>query len=429
MAGLLLEAGELGRADELLVRAYELAGHLPPERQRRFRVTSTATALYRARLDGDLEEALSAARLALSEDWDRSVAVEVRALALANLGLAEFWTGDVDQALERLQARGRAGARVRQRLRPVRRRELPGRRARAAGQAGRRAQQGAHRDPAGRAARVGGGRSHRHRVRDARDGPPVVERARRGRARRRPRARGGRAEPRAAAGPAGGPDPGEDLRRSRRSDDGARRPARRRSWLDSCRTGCGSRRACWRARCGWRWASRCERAACSKRAARRTCPTRRSRWRGSSSPSASRRLRCGPSPASWPTTATRSCRSRERRRGPWTRSRATRSTTRQGALRAIERALDLAEPRGYSNPILRYGAPVRSLLRRRIAGGTAHRAFAGELLSALEEKAAVRRPGGDACCSSRSAGASSRSSASSPRSCRIPRSRRRCSSP
>ena len=104
MAGLLLEAGELGRADELLVRAYELAGHLPPERQRRFRVTSTATALYRARLDGDLEEALSAARLALSEDWDRSVAVEVRALALANIGIAEFWTGDVDQALERLQA-------------------------------------------------------------------------------------------------------------------------------------------------------------------------------------------------------------------------------------------------------------------------------------------------------------------------------------
>ena len=104
MAGLLLEAGELGRADELLVRAYELAGHLPPERQRRFRVTSTATALYRARLDGDLEEALSAARLALSEDWDRSVAVEVRALALANIGIAEFWAGDVDQALERLQA-------------------------------------------------------------------------------------------------------------------------------------------------------------------------------------------------------------------------------------------------------------------------------------------------------------------------------------
>src|SRR6185436_18108097 len=57
-----------------------------------------------------------------------------------------------------------------------------------------------------------------------------------------------------------------------------------------------------------------------------------------------------------------------------------------GALRALERALDLAEPRGYSNAIIRHGAPVRSLLRRRIAKGTAHRAFAGELLSALEQE-------------------------------------------
>jgi len=66
-----------------------------------------------------------------------------------------------------------------------------------------------------------------------------------------------------------------------------------------------------------------------------------------------------------------------------------------GALRAIERALDLAEPRGYSNAILRQGAPVRSLLRRRIASGTAHRAFAGDLLSALEREPAARRSSGD----------------------------------
>ena len=66
-----------------------------------------------------------------------------------------------------------------------------------------------------------------------------------------------------------------------------------------------------------------------------------------------------------------------------------------GALRAIERALDLAEPRGYSSPILRHGAPVRSLLRRRIASGTAHRAFAGELLSALEQEPGRRPSNGD----------------------------------
>ena len=65
------------------------------------------------------------------------------------------------------------------------------------------------------------------------------------------------------------------------------------------------------------------------------------------------------------------------------------------ALRAIERALDLAEPRGYRNAILRHGAPVRSLLRRRIASGTAHRAFAGDLLSVLEQEPTERRSNGD----------------------------------
>ena len=66
-----------------------------------------------------------------------------------------------------------------------------------------------------------------------------------------------------------------------------------------------------------------------------------------------------------------------------------------GALRAIERALDLAEPRGYASAIARYGPPVRSLLRRRIAQGTAHRAFAGDLLSALEDQPSPGRPNGD----------------------------------
>src|SRR4029450_1580720 len=65
------------------------------------------------------------------------------------------------------------------------------------------------------------------------------------------------------------------------------------------------------------------------------------------------------------------------------------------ALRAIERALDLAEPRGYRNAILRHGAPVRSLLRRRIASGTAHRAFAAVLLSVLEREPTARGSTGD----------------------------------
>ena len=51
---------------------------------------------------------------------------------------------------------------------------------------------------------------------------------------------------------------------------------------------------------------------------------------------------------------------------------------------------------------------MRSLLRRRIASGTAHRAFAGELLSVLEqEPRGAQRATATRCCSSRSVSASS----------------------
>ena len=101
--GLLLEQGDHEGADELLVRAHDLAEGLPAPRRRRFAVSSTATTLYRARLRGDLQEALSAARVVLDEHWDREVAVEVRALTLANLGIAEFWGGDLGSAETHLQ--------------------------------------------------------------------------------------------------------------------------------------------------------------------------------------------------------------------------------------------------------------------------------------------------------------------------------------
>jgi LuxR family transcriptional regulator, maltose regulon positive regulatory protein len=102
-AGLMLEQGDVDAADELLVCAHELAEQLPEARRRRFAVTSTATTLYRARLRGDVPEALSAARLVFREQWDRELAVEVRALALANLGIAEFWDGELPVAGEHLQ--------------------------------------------------------------------------------------------------------------------------------------------------------------------------------------------------------------------------------------------------------------------------------------------------------------------------------------
>jgi LuxR family transcriptional regulator, maltose regulon positive regulatory protein len=56
------------------------------------------------------------------------------------------------------------------------------------------------------------------------------------------------------------------------------------------------------------------------------------------------------------------------------------------ALVALERCLDVAEPRGQGGVLLSYGASVRSLLRRAIARGTAHRALAEELLATLDRE-------------------------------------------
>jgi LuxR family transcriptional regulator, maltose regulon positive regulatory protein len=103
LAGLRLEAGDEAGADELLAEAGRLAASLPEQRVRRFEVTSTAVALYRARLHGDVDAAVGAARLALGGDWSRDLAVDVRALTLVNLGIAELWAGATDAAAEHLQ--------------------------------------------------------------------------------------------------------------------------------------------------------------------------------------------------------------------------------------------------------------------------------------------------------------------------------------
>jgi LuxR family maltose regulon positive regulatory protein len=103
VAGLRLEAGDDAGADELLGEAFRRAPELPERRARRFEVTSTAVALYRARLRGDVEAALTAALLVIDEDWGRDLDVEVRALTLVNLGIAEFWVADTDSATGHLQ--------------------------------------------------------------------------------------------------------------------------------------------------------------------------------------------------------------------------------------------------------------------------------------------------------------------------------------
>ena len=70
---------------------------------RRFTVTSTATALYRARLAGDVggpERRSPRARRAVGPCRRGGV----RALTLANLGIAEFWANEHEEALRNLLA-------------------------------------------------------------------------------------------------------------------------------------------------------------------------------------------------------------------------------------------------------------------------------------------------------------------------------------
>jgi LuxR family transcriptional regulator, maltose regulon positive regulatory protein len=103
LAGLRLAAGDDTGVDRLLDEAFRLAQQLPERRARRFGVTSAAISLYRARLRGDVEGALDAARSALDAEWSQGLGVEIRALTLANLGIAEFWSGASDAASEHMQ--------------------------------------------------------------------------------------------------------------------------------------------------------------------------------------------------------------------------------------------------------------------------------------------------------------------------------------
>ena len=394
MAGLLLEAGEIERVDELLVRAYELADQLPPERKRRFAVTSTATALYRARLEGDVAEAVSAARRALGERWDRSVAVEVRALTLANLGIAEFWANDHEQALENLQAA--AGLALEYgndyvlfiaegNLAAVDARQ--GRLADARGHARTAIQLGERRgwtdlphmaiayaalatvhlwwnevDEAERAselARDALGRSPEPML------PPVV-----GQIRARIHALRG--------------DPVTALEVLRGAGSERTLPP----WLRV--TGAMLEAELWlslgepaRARSSLEAINSIDLADPAITLARLELARGEP---GEALRALAGFFADGREPV-MPTSRTEA----------WAVDAIARDTIHDepGALRAIERALDLAEPRGYSDPIIRHGAPVRSLLRRRITKGTAHRAFAGELLAVLEQQPAARHSNGD----------------------------------
>jgi LuxR family maltose regulon positive regulatory protein len=390
-AGLMLEQGDQDGADELLVRAHELARELPEPRRRRFAVASTATSLYRARLRGDVQEALRAARVVYREHWDRDVAVEVRALALANLGIAEFWAGDLSVAGEHLQqaaglalecgndfvlflaesyaaaADAREGRLAEARTRAHTAIQLADRRgwtrlAHAAIAYSTSATVHLWSGEVEEAERL----AERAAATLEHSAEPLLRAAV---AQLRARLYVLKREPLTAL----------DLLRSASADGelppflrvsnglleaelwlGLGEPARARALLADIDAGHASDALIGLARL--------ELACGDPGAAIRAVATFLGDERPAVLPFA--------------------------RAEVWAIDAVARDAVHdeEGALRALERALDLAEPRGYSGILARYGSPLRALLRRRVERGTAHRALAAQLLSTLGESPAAGRP-------------------------------------
>jgi LuxR family transcriptional regulator, maltose regulon positive regulatory protein len=389
-SGLLLEGGDVAVAETLLVRAYELSLALPERRRRRFAVTSTATALYHARLRGDVAEAVSAARIALDEDWDTSVAVEVRALTLANLGLAEFWTSDWDASGDHLQqAAGlalecgndfvlflaesyAAGVDVR-----AGRLGEAWSRARTAIQLAERRGWSAVAHAAIAYSTLATVHLWRNELDEAEG---CIETAR--------EILRGSGEP--LLGPAvaqvearlllvrGEVVTALDVLRGATATEGLPTFLRVSTALIEAEL--------------WFALGEPDRA-------RRTLAD----IKAADAPDmpiglARLELASGNPVQALEAVATFLADEREAvipfaRTEAWIMAALARDAIHDepGALRALDRGLDLAEPRGYSNVILRYGAPARSLLRRHIANGSRHRSFAGELLNVLDSPAEASR--------------------------------------
>lgn len=97
VAGLELEAGD-DEAEPLLTIAAALAPLLPEERRRAYEVALAMTMLFRSRSDGDPTAAVEATRRVLASRWDREMTAGLRALTRVSLGIAELWIGDLDAA-------------------------------------------------------------------------------------------------------------------------------------------------------------------------------------------------------------------------------------------------------------------------------------------------------------------------------------------
>ena len=111
IASALLDRGDHAGAERLLVSAEAAADRVAEDREARFAVSFAALSLHVARLRGDLTGALETGQ-ALARDGRLDPGVvdaDLRALALVNLGIAELWTGNAEDAARHLE-RGRGAA-------------------------------------------------------------------------------------------------------------------------------------------------------------------------------------------------------------------------------------------------------------------------------------------------------------------------------
>jgi LuxR family maltose regulon positive regulatory protein len=104
-AAALLDRGDEGTAEIQLRRAEAAAEGIAPERRARFDASLAAVRLYVARLRGDLRTALAAGRTLDAQGGlgEGAIEVDLRALALANLGIAELWACRVESSRRHLE--------------------------------------------------------------------------------------------------------------------------------------------------------------------------------------------------------------------------------------------------------------------------------------------------------------------------------------
>jgi LuxR family transcriptional regulator, maltose regulon positive regulatory protein len=391
LAGLQLDAG-VAEVGKLVDEAIATADQLPDQRRRHFDIAATSTQLYRARFGREVEDALRAAQTVLSGQWDRTVSQDVRALTIGSLGTAEYWAGDVQSALEHLQeAAGLArdcendyllfGAQAWGSLAALRTDQLEEARVRAFAALDIAELRGWTKTAA--AAAAGVTLAVLALLRN--DHAAAAEFIRRAKAAlvvpEEPLLSLSLALVEASLVATRNPLTALDMVRAARGAAGDPLPAFLRvattiveaDLLSTLGEASQARKllvdldAREDASDPALVLARIELASGAPEAAIRAVATFLADEREAVAPAA--------------------------RVDAWALDAIARDELRDedGALRALERALDLAEPRGYVWPLTRNGAPVRSLLRRHIRRGTSHRALAGDVLAALDGNGASDR--------------------------------------